>query len=316
MSTDRETTRIVRSWLHEGVTQLPDRVLDAVLDQVPATPQRRVAWWSARRLSTVNTIIKFGLAAGVVAVVVLIGINSLGGTSSVGGPGVEPIPTPEASIAQPTATPEPSSTRDGSLPEGAFVVTDGELDDGLRNVPITVNIPAPGWYGRPGNGILGNIPEEQDFGPEDAWMIGPYVGDIYVPADPCQWLTTMPDTPATTVDEVVAALQGQASREASEPVDITVDGHAGKSITLRVPDDADFRECDLNPQSRDAELCTLTQDDPAVCHRYHQFPGQIDELWIVDVNGQVAVIDATWSDATPAQALAELRAILDSITFE
>jgi hypothetical protein len=41
MSTDRDVTSIVRSWLDEGVTALPDRVLDAVLDQVPATPQRR-----------------------------------------------------------------------------------------------------------------------------------------------------------------------------------------------------------------------------------------------------------------------------------
>ena len=41
MSTDRETTRIVRSWLEEGATALPDRVLDAVLDQVPTTRQRR-----------------------------------------------------------------------------------------------------------------------------------------------------------------------------------------------------------------------------------------------------------------------------------
>jgi len=39
MSTDRETTRIVRSWLEEGVTALPDRVLDTVLDQVPVTPR-------------------------------------------------------------------------------------------------------------------------------------------------------------------------------------------------------------------------------------------------------------------------------------
>jgi hypothetical protein len=31
MSTDRDTTRIVRSWLEEGVAALPDRVLDTVL---------------------------------------------------------------------------------------------------------------------------------------------------------------------------------------------------------------------------------------------------------------------------------------------
>ena len=44
MSTDRDTTRIVRSWLEEGATALPDRVLDAVLDQVPTTRQRRARW--------------------------------------------------------------------------------------------------------------------------------------------------------------------------------------------------------------------------------------------------------------------------------
>lgn len=306
MSSDPETTRMVRSWLDEGVTQLPDRVLDAVLDQVPGIPQRRAAWWPPRGPLTARTVLQFELVAAVVAVVILIGIHSLGGTSKVGGPGVGPTPT-QASTAEPTATPEPSSsTLESSLPEGTFALADG----------ITVTIPAPGWYGRPGNGILGNVPEEEDFGPEDAWMIGPFAGDIYVPADPCRWSTTMPDTPATTVDEVVAALRGQASRNASEPVNITVDGYVGKSITLRVPEDANFHECDSNQVSGGAEFCTLTQDNPAVCHRYHQFPGQIDQLWIVDVNGEVAVIDATWSDATPAEARAELRAILDSMTFE
>jgi hypothetical protein len=44
MNADHETTRVVRSWLDEGVTRLPDRVLDAVLDQVPATPPRRPGW--------------------------------------------------------------------------------------------------------------------------------------------------------------------------------------------------------------------------------------------------------------------------------
>ena len=308
MSADPETTRIVRSWLDEGVTQLPDRVLDAVLDELPATPQRRATWWPARRLSARSTTLKFGLAAVVAAVVVLIGINTFGtSNTNVGGPGSDtPTPTPEASIT------EPSPSVDRSLPEGEHTIW-AEADGSRR---ITVTIPAPGWYGERGGGILGNVPEEENFAPEDAWMIGPFGGDIYVPADPCEWSTTMPDTPATTVEEVVAAVRGQASRDASEPVDITVDGYVGKSITLHVPEDANFGECDRNQISSGAEFCTLTQDNPAVCHRYHQFPGQIDELWIVDVNGEVAVIDATWGDETPAEALAELRAILDSMAFE
>ena len=56
--------------------------------------------------------------------------------------------------------------------------------------------------------------------------------------------STMPDTPATTVDEFVAALAAQASRDASAPVDVTVGGYAGKTITLHVPDDAAFDDCD------------------------------------------------------------------------
>ena len=41
MSTDRDTTRIVRSWLGTDEHESADRVLDAVLDQLDATPQRR-----------------------------------------------------------------------------------------------------------------------------------------------------------------------------------------------------------------------------------------------------------------------------------
>ena len=71
MSTERDVTRIVRSWLEEGVTALPDRVLDAVLDQVPATHQRR-AWWPARRLREMNTPLRIAVAAVAVVAVAAI----------------------------------------------------------------------------------------------------------------------------------------------------------------------------------------------------------------------------------------------------
>ena len=57
MSTERDVNRIVRSWLEEGVAALPDRVLDTVLDQLPATPQRR-AWWPVRRFGEMNNFTK------------------------------------------------------------------------------------------------------------------------------------------------------------------------------------------------------------------------------------------------------------------
>ena len=100
-------------------------------------------------------------------------------------------------------------------------------------------------------------------------------GDLYVYGDPCHWASTTPDTPATTVDELVAALAAQASRDASAPVDITVDGYAGKSITLHVPDDAVFSDCDRDTfGSWTVSLDSAPGLDP---YRYHQGPGQIDE---------------------------------------
>ena len=297
MSSDPDATRIVQSWLDEGVTQLPDRVLDAVLDQVPATPQRRATLWPARRRTTMNMTIKYGLAAVVVAVAALIGINYLG-TANVGGPGIDTAsPTPE-----PTAMPEPTQTPvpQGLLPEGPHPLAWGDL-------PMTATIPARDWFGERGGGIL--LKNDSADAPDGAGMIV-FVGDLYVYGDPCQWAATRPDTPATTVDELVAALTAQASRDATEPVDVTVDGYAGKSITLHVPEDAVFAECN----SATFGSWGVPGSDVAP-YRYHQDPGQIDKLWIVDVDGEVVVIDTAYYDDTPQSDIDELEAIVESITF-
>lgn len=92
MSTDRETTRLVRSWLDEGVTKLPDRVLDAVLDQVPATPQRR-SGWSAWRTYRMNTYAKLAVAAAAIVVVAVAGYQLLPRNGGIGGPGPSPSPS-------------------------------------------------------------------------------------------------------------------------------------------------------------------------------------------------------------------------------
>ena len=95
MSTDRDTTRIVRSWLEEGTTVIPDRVLDAVLDQVPATHQRR-AWWPARRFSTLNAYVRLGLIAAAVLAVAIVGIGFFGRSTNVG----QPAPTKSSAPSQ------------------------------------------------------------------------------------------------------------------------------------------------------------------------------------------------------------------------
>jgi hypothetical protein len=99
VSTDRDVERIVRSWMDEGVTALPDRVLDVVLDQIPTTPQRR-AGWPARRFPTLSTYARIGLVAAAVIVAVAVGIGLFARPTDVG----PPVPTPSV-----TPSLEPSS---------------------------------------------------------------------------------------------------------------------------------------------------------------------------------------------------------------
>ena len=125
MSTDRETTRIVRSWLEEGVTALPDRVLDAVFDQVPTTPQRR-SWWPTRRFVDMVSAYKAALAAAAVLVVAVVGYNLLPGVSGPGAPTTAPT-------AQPTVAPSPSPAATPRLTKDSITpfVGDDPLDDAI-----------------------------------------------------------------------------------------------------------------------------------------------------------------------------------------
>ena len=103
MTTNKEMERIVRSWLEPGLTTMTDDVLDPVLDQLPATPQRR-PWWPARRIAHMSAFAKFAMAAAAVVVVAVVGYNLLGaaGSGQVGG---GPSPSAEPSSSPPPLAP-------------------------------------------------------------------------------------------------------------------------------------------------------------------------------------------------------------------
>jgi hypothetical protein len=130
MSTDRDVERIVRSWMDEGVTVLPDRVLDLVLDQIPATPQRR-SWWPSRRFPVMTNAVRIAVAAVAAVAIAILGISLLP-KSGVGGPSATATPLPAASSA-PLAVGSFAShggniqldaTGDGSNVTGSMTYTD------------------------------------------------------------------------------------------------------------------------------------------------------------------------------------------------
>jgi hypothetical protein len=96
MKSERETTRIVQSWLEVGSTGIADRVLDAVVAELPSRPQRR-SRWSPRRTPTMKFLLPIAAAAAAVAVVaVVLGGRFLSTDPTVGGPTDSAIPAPTA----------------------------------------------------------------------------------------------------------------------------------------------------------------------------------------------------------------------------
>ena len=213
MSTDRDVTRIVRSWLEEGATALPDRVLDAVLDQVPATSQRR-SWWPARRLNEMNNALKFAIVAAAVVVIAVVGFNLVprrGGIGGPPGPSQTPRPSPSpATSPAPTASPSQGGSYvilpDGPLPAGTYTVAPywhGETAD--TTIRFTYKVP-DGWAGVAGSDVVlasgGNLP------PAGAGLGGNPGGNLY--SHPCLTADLGNQSPdilvGPTVDDFTTAL--------------------------------------------------------------------------------------------------------------
>ena len=249
-----------------------------------------------------NRYLKIGLAAAAVVVIAVVGFQFLG-NSDTGSPGASESAEPSA-----TATPRPSPTPTapeqsyGPLSEGPFRL----VYEQLFGVRTTVTIPAPDWHG-----LLTYTGVEKNgmAGPPQGAGLVVFGGDMSVYGDPCAWESTRPDDPVASLDEVVAALSAQTSRDATPPVDVTVGGYPGKMLTLQVPEDAVFTDCD------GGEFRTLIEvgTDGA---RFHQGPGQIDEVWVVDVDGTLVFFDAGYFAATPAEDVEQMRAMVESATFE
>lgn len=289
--------------------ELPDPSYDEVRDRMEQTRQR--AFIGPWRTSDMNRYLKMGLAAAAVVVIAVIASNLLPGSTAPGGEGPE-------SVAPSQAPSEPAPSAWVGIPEGPFVVTG--TDDPVQ---VTVNIASSGWVPLPEFDALSKDDDGLDA-PETvgaallawAWPAGT---GFNVYGDPCQWSTTIPETPATTPDEIAAAFAAQASTDATAPVDVTVGGFAGKTITLHVP-----MSFDLPNASREEKFADCDNDVFAFYGvegetgeaRNAQGAGQVDELWILDVNGAIVILDATYGPATPVDLVEEMRTLAESATFE
>jgi hypothetical protein len=295
VSTDRETTRIVRSWLEDGVTQLPDTVLDAVLDNLPSTHQRRVTWWPARRLPRMNNPMRLALGGLAIVVAAVLGVTLL--TNNVGDPSPTPIQTP---IQTPAAQQLPTI---GDIDAGTYRVGEGP-DVSPRSFTVTV---PDGWS------------SEQDFVTkgDDESVAGRdvFVGSwvlSHVFEDAC--LRPAGNVPeglieARTAEQLVDALASQGGHETTGPTDASVGGYPAQRLEFFVPEDFDVAACD-------SDFVRLWPGPgPDMSRGQPMVPGQTMSIHIVDVDGEVAVVIAASLASASATDVAEMEAVLASIQF-
>jgi hypothetical protein len=311
MSTERDTTRIVRSWLRTDEHESADRVLDNVFALLDATPQRR-AWWPARRIAEMNVYARLGIAIAAVVVVAVAGFTLLPAVGGVGGPvatptpiaspSPAPTPTPSPTAAPtPTPTPAPASTA-VFPPTGPLEI--GRHEFNVNGVPFSLELTTDGWTS---NGSWGLDKGDAAPGPDGytgagfiLWQDPP----IGVYSDPCSGTEGEPPGSLDGLMAAVASIPGIDL--VSGPADVTVGGYPAKRVVIKVRDDIG---CD--PSS-----FYLWYGNGPGNARYATEVGETMRSWAIDVDGSIVWIDGETYVGSSSKVGKEVQNIIGSIQFE
>ena len=325
MSTDRDVTRIVRSWLEEGATALPDRVLDAVLDQVPATSQRR-SWWPARRLNEMNNALKIAIVAAAVVVIAVVGFNLVPRQGGIGGPGPSPTASPRRQTPTQTPTPTPSPLPsgvltefpEGPLPAGTYTLAPyTAAGEGMCHVPpqsgctettaddtIRFTIDRPGWLDmRFGPWVMfesNQPPDRGRHGVHSRRLAVDRSMQVRLPVDPGR------------------AHRRRLRQRGDEPSPASIRRRPLTSRWLGTPGSTSiFRSRRTSRSARSSQerrsLRSTAHGNPASTRRARASAGT---MWVLDVDGVRVVVQSFDYAGTSAAHRAELQAIVNSIRIE
>jgi hypothetical protein len=205
MTTHRDPDALLAAYLVSGMDVLPDRVVDAVLDEAHRTRQRVV--FGPRRTPIMNSTLKLAFAAAAVVVVVVAGLNFLPTRSSgIGSGGASPSPS-----VSPSPSPSPSTTR----------LTVAGLPDGTLPT-LTAELPA-GWE-------LGG--STFNFNAEDINAFVSLVDNTF--SDPCAHVQRVPKV-GPSVADLATALGEIPGTTATEPIQTTVAGLAATNLDVTLP---------------------------------------------------------------------------------
>jgi hypothetical protein len=279
---DRRLTDLYAS---EADLRAPDRVLGDTLRAIETTRQRR---WSVRVPWLSPTSNGYARAAVVAVVVIAVGAAGLAL--------LRPYVTAPASEASPSPFPTPAvSARPLSDPANDLKPGRYQLDAGF---PIQISFDVPAGWAR-----CSISPLEQSICSQDpnAPTLPPALSFLIVEnvvADPCS--DTLLDPPVgPTVDDLVLAIANLQGFQATTPKTLTVGGFPARQFEVIAPS---IPGCDLKTWATPDRINGVGG-------------GELNELWIVDVDGARVLLAGAYFSGASNETLAELNGIVNSIQF-
>ena len=224
------------------------------------------------------------VVASLVVVAILAGCTTVGPTTPAS-PAATPGPPDPTPSPAPTEVAQPLPTADSLEPGRYFLEFNGYR--------YLFTVADPGWSS--------SVEAAGVFqGPDSELAIFWPGGDIpTLYRRSCEWTGTEFD-PGPSVDDLADALASLEDLETTEPADVTVSGYAGKRVALTVPKDVNFTTCDEGDFHR----------DPG---RHYQAPGQTDEIYILDLDGERQTIVVSHTPGTSTDIAEQLEEMLVSL---
>jgi hypothetical protein len=313
MNQHSDIDRILQTWMADGPTAIPDRVIDVVAVRIGVQHQRRT--WPFQRRTNVTTPIKLVASLAAALVVAVVGYNLLPRQPDTGASTPRPSPSATATATAPAAT-APAASAPIPLSEGLLKAGRYRFQPltTIPSVSIVADIPS-GWSGVPPWALIGPTTEE----PPSGLAIGILAADGLF-SDPCNWdvdgtgAITQPGDVVVgpTVDDLVAALRANAAYTSIDPpIPVTFGEVKGQELEIQLPaTDDNFLTCDKEQGDPNGRYFVFSGADAGL---YAQGSNNRWRLFIVDAGGHRLIITILSYAGTPPTDLDAAQAIIESL---
>lgn len=306
MNQRSDIDRVLRHWMDDGPSTMPDRIVDVVADRISVEHQRR-SWPPFRRLP-MNSLLKFAAVAAAILVVAVVGWNLLPGPSgAIGGPSPSPTvaPTPSLSVA-PTVAPTPTAIAcDGGTTGCAGLLEAGANTTTNFQPALSYTIPA-GW-----SNPLDRTRAYTFHAPGNPFSLQ-IVSQVAIPEQVAGCIPQRKIGVGNSVADWVTFLTQHPGLVASAPEPVTVGGYAGMRVTFHVA-----ATWTMNCPRSIAPAVFLITDNGPTPDRTYWIDDQYTTFTILDVSGETVIIhiESAPSPAAHARDQQTVQPIIDSFTF-